>query len=109
VHIRTGDMVSMPIWQMHHDARWFPDPKSFNPERFLAGAPEIPRGAWMPFGTGPHVCIGQHFAMTEMMMLAALLLMQVRWTFNKGDSLPDPHMDIVLKSERPILLKVEKI
>lgn len=109
VHIRTGDMVSMPIWQMHHDARWFPDPKSFNPERFLVGAPEIPRGAWMPFGTGPHVCIGQHFAMSEMKMLAALLLVQVRWTFNTGDSLPDPHMDIVLKPERPILLKVEKI
>ncbi len=109
VHLRAGEMVSMPIWQMHHDARWFPEPESFKPERFLAGAPAIPRGAWMPFGAGPHVCIGQHFAMTEMMMLAALLLLQVRWSFKDGDSLPKPHMDIVLKPERPILLRLEKI
>ena len=109
VQIFKGDMVSMPIWQMHRDERWFPDPESFKPERFLAGAPEIPRGAWMPFGTGPHVCIGQHFAMTELMMLTALLLTQVRWTFNAGDSLPEPQINIVLKPERPILLKIEKI
>ena len=106
VVIRAGEVVSMPIWQMHHDPRWFPEPEAFRPERFMPGAPEIPRGAWMPFGTGPHVCIGQHFAMVEMTLLAALLLAQVRWAFEPGDDLPAPRLDIVLKPERPMRLRV---
>lgn len=109
ISIKAGEMVSMPVWQMHHDARWFPEPDAYKPERFLAGAPGIPRGAWMPFGVGPHVCIGQHFAMTEMMMLAALLLTQVRWAFEAGETLPEPQMDIVLKPSRPIMLRTWRL
>jgi hypothetical protein len=41
-----------------------------------------------------------------MTLLAALLLAQVRWTFEPGDDLPAPRLDIVLKPERPIRLRV---
>ncbi|MBP6531420.1 MAG: cytochrome P450, partial [Burkholderiales bacterium] len=55
--IPRGSLVRIAPWVSHHDARWFPDPESFRPERFVASAESPPRGAWMPFGAGPRVCI----------------------------------------------------
>lgn len=60
-------------WATQRDPRWFHDPTSFRPERFLA-APAWPRYAYLPFGAGPRVCIGQGFGLMEVgLMLAALL------------------------------------
>ena len=59
----------------HRDPRWFDDPERFEPERFLHNrADEIQNGAYFPFGAGPRVCIGQSFAMTEMVLVAASML-----------------------------------
>jgi cytochrome P450 len=55
-------------------SRLLAEPEAFGPERFLPDAEPPPRGAWMPFGAGPRVCIGQHFAMLEMKLVAAMLL-----------------------------------
>jgi cytochrome P450 len=66
--------VRITPWVVQRDPRSFEDPEAFRPERFLPDAPPLPRGAWMPFGAGPRVCIGQHFAMLEMSLVAVLLL-----------------------------------
>lgn len=62
------------FYSTHHDARWFPDPERFDPDRFLpeqeAGRPQF---AYSPFGGGPRVCIGQHFAMTEMVLATSMI------------------------------------
>jgi cytochrome P450 len=46
----------------------------FQPDRFSTSSPQAPRGAYMPFGTGPRVCQGQHLATAEMTVIAAMLL-----------------------------------
>lgn len=56
-------LIAFTPYVIQRDPRWFQSPDDFKPERFLPGAPDIPRGVWMPFGTGPRVCIGQHFAL----------------------------------------------
>ena len=73
--IPAGATVVVSPWLLHRDARWFPDPLSFRPERWPAG-PE-PRHAYVPFGAGPRMCIGEPFAWME----AALLLATIgrRW------------------------------
>ncbi len=73
--IPAGATVVVSPWLLHRDARWFPDPPSFRPERWPAG-PE-PRHAYVPFGAGPRMCIGEPFAWME----AALLLATIgrRW------------------------------
>jgi cytochrome P450 len=109
LQLRAGDCVSMPIWEMQHDARYFPEPEAFRPERFMPGAPEIPRGAWLPFGAGPHVCIGQHFAMTELMLSAAHLLAHYQWSSPPGEALPPPHMEIVVKPRTPLWLNISRL
>ncbi|MBM4359861.1 MAG: cytochrome P450 [Deltaproteobacteria bacterium] len=73
--LRKGEQILISQWVMHHDERWFPDPEAFDPERFSpARAKSIPKYAYLPFGAGPRVCIGSHFAMLEATLLLALIV-----------------------------------
>jgi cytochrome P450 len=80
-HIRLGTTVLIPIHHIHHDQRWWPDPEVFDPTRFLGDAGKgRPRSAYLPFGGGRRVCIGQSFALMEMVLMAAI--MSQRFTFD---------------------------
>jgi len=71
----VGTQLLVPIWLLHRDERSFQDPERFRPERWLDGsAAAAPRGAYMPFGAGPRVCVGQHFAMIEAVLALAVLV-----------------------------------
>jgi len=97
VDIGKGSLVIIPIWTMHHDKRWFPEPDEFQPERFMPGAQTIPRSAYMPFGAGPHFCLGQQFALTEMALIAAKLMRLYDVSLEHGATLPEGIVDLVLK------------
>jgi cytochrome P450 len=67
-------------WVIQRDARWFEEPLSFRPERWLESNPkELPRFAYFPFGGGPRVCIGQHFALLELTLVLARFAQAVRF------------------------------
>lgn len=74
-HIRRGTTVVIPIHHIHHDARWWPDPEKFDPTRFLdpSAAKTRHRSAYLPFGGGRRICIGQSFALMEMVLMAAIM------------------------------------
>ena len=75
--IRPGTTVIIPIHHIHHDARWWPDPEAFDPTRFLGDATkDRPRSAYLPFGGGRRICIGQSFALMEMVLMAAIMSQQ---------------------------------
>lgn len=77
--IEAGAEVMIWIYHTHHDARWWPEPEAFRPERFAPGADEDrPRCAWLPFGAGPRACIGARFAMVEATLLLAHLAQRFR-------------------------------
>lgn len=59
---------------LHRDPRFFPDPKRFDPDRWLGEGPGSPRYAYFPFGAGPRSCIGANFAMLEMAAVLPTLL-----------------------------------
>jgi len=99
-------IFAVPLQLMHHDARWFPEPDSFRPERFAPGAPPIPRGAFMPFGTGPRVCLGQHLALAEMTLLAAMFLQRYTVDVPAGMAPPQPVFNITLRPETPLTLRL---
>ena len=77
--IARDSLVFMSQWIVHRDARWWPEPKRFLPERWLPGgeAPERPRFAYFPFGGGPRQCIGEGFAWMEGIL--ALATIARRW------------------------------
>ena len=86
-HIRRGTTVLIPIHHIHHDPRWWPDPERFDPTRFLdGGAKDRPRSAYLPFGGGRRICIGQSFALMEMVLMAAI--MSQRFTFELAPGPP---------------------
>jgi cytochrome P450 len=59
---------------LHRDPRSFPEPDTFDPDRWLPERAEsIPRGAYMPFGNGARKCIGDTFALTELAIVVATL------------------------------------
>jgi cytochrome P450 len=66
-------------WVLHHDPRWWPQADAFRPERWLREDPERPRHAYLPFGAGPRMCIGEGFARMEARLLIATLAQ--RWRF----------------------------
>jgi cytochrome P450 len=64
--VEKGEQVLVTPWLMHHDARWFPDPRVFRPERWTEAFEEgLPRHVYLPFGGGQRTCAGLHFALME--------------------------------------------
>ncbi len=102
-------LFMLPVQLMHHDPRWFPEPHSFRPERFAPDAPELPRGAYMPFGTGPRVCLGQHLAMAEMTVIAAMLLQRVELSVPEGAGAPRPVWNVTLRPKQALALAVSPV
>ncbi|KEZ01085.1 cytochrome P450 [Burkholderia sp. MSh2] len=100
-------LFMLPVQLMHLDERWFPQPHAFRPERFADDAPALPRGAYMPFGTGPRVCLGQHLAMTEMTVVAAMVLQRYVLSVPAGAVAPKPVLNVTLRPDRPLHLEIE--
>jgi cytochrome P450 len=84
--IPAGSIVILSPFVTHRDARWYPDPLRFDPDRFAAEARAgRPRYAYFPFGGGPRVCIGEGFAWMEARLLLATLAQRVRFLRTTGD------------------------
>ena len=78
VTVPAGSQVLISQWVVHRDPRWFPEPEVFRPDRWLDGSTaKLHRYAYFPFGGGPRVCIGNHFAMLEAVLILATLLRRV--------------------------------
>ena len=103
-----GQLIAFTPYVIHRDPRWFESPAEFKPERFLPGAPTMPRGTWMPFGTGPRVCIGQHFAMLEMGLMAAMLMQRFRLEWPEAAQWPEGDLAVTLRPAKPIRLKLHQ-
>jgi cytochrome P450 len=77
-------------WVTHRDARYFDEPDAFKPERWTNGDPS-PKYAYFPFGGGPRQCIGNYFAMMEVVLLMATIGQRFRFKLDpehKVDVLP---------------------
>jgi cytochrome P450 len=82
-----GTTVLASQYILHRDARFFPDPLRFDPERHTpeAKAARI-KGAYCPFGLGPRQCIGEAFAWMEGVLVLATLAQ--RWKLRHSERHP---------------------
>jgi cytochrome P450 len=78
-HVPKGTQIFMTQWLVHRDGRWFDDPDVFRPDRWDHELiKRLPRCAYFPFGDGPRVCIGNHFAMMEAVLILATIARRYR-------------------------------
>jgi cytochrome P450 len=77
--IPAGSEILIFPYVTHRHPKWWTEPDKFDPDRFL---PERTvgrlRGAYLPFGLGPRTCIGLNFAMTEILVVLALIMQRFR-------------------------------
>lgn len=58
--IKKGQNIIIPMYSIHNDPEYYPDPATFDPERFTAEEKsKRPNGTFFPFGEGPRLCIGK--------------------------------------------------
>lgn len=70
--VPAGTMVALSLSLLHSDPAQYPEPEQFRPERFLTGAP--PADLFLPFGGGPHRCLGASFAQAVIRIIVPALL-----------------------------------
>lgn len=83
--IPRDTMLLMCQYVTHHDARWFPDPERFLPERWGSeSASKLPKIAYFPFAAGPHVCIGEPLVRLEAVLVIATIAQRWMLRLAKG-------------------------
>lgn len=90
--IPRGMNMIVPIFHYHWNPRFWPEPKKFDPDRFSPERrPPADALTYFPFGAGPRSCIGNHFALQELMILTVLFYKQFTFRVEPGFVVePDP-------------------
>ena len=104
------DIVFISPYTMHRRPDYFPEPEVFDPERFtLENEKKLPRYAYMPFGAGPRICIGNHFAMMEGHLLLATLAQRVTFELVPDQQIiPDPLKTVTIRPRNGINMVVHR-
>ncbi|BDA83447.1 cytochrome P450 [Aureimonas sp. SA4125] len=106
--IAKGTVVYVPIHAVHHHSTLWDNPEAFDPDRFAPEASKARhRYAYMPFGAGPRVCIGNAFAVMEAVAVLAVLLPAFRVAAASATP-PQPIMRVTLRPKQSLLMKVEE-
>jgi cytochrome P450 len=104
----AGTTIFISPWILHRDPRHFQEPEMFRPERWMGNlARELPRFAYMPFGGGPRVCIGQRFAMIEAILILTTMAQRfsAEW---QSDHNVTPFPSITLRPKGGVWLKIKE-
>lgn len=72
-------MVVPTTYLSLHDPEAYPNPDTFNPERWITGDAEKQIKNWLVFGTGTHVCLGQVYAVNNLMLMIGKASMSLDW------------------------------
>ncbi|KAG8269812.1 heme binding [Homalodisca vitripennis] len=73
--VKKGTIILIPVSGLHKDPQHYPDPSTFNPERFK-GNNFKPSSTFLPFGDGPRICIAMRFAVMEVKACVARIMSQ---------------------------------
>ncbi|XP_078377058.1 cytochrome P450 3A8-like [Oculina patagonica] len=111
IHIPAGTEVVIPIYVMHHDPDAWQDPEKFDPERFR-GPDNDTRHAFqfIPFGAGPRTCIGMRFALLEIKIALARILMKYKFVQSPETQVPlVVHPGATLSARDGVSVRVESV
>jgi cytochrome P450 len=108
--VPKGRFVILAPYTLHRREEYFPEPELFKPERFTPEREkQRPRYAYVPFGAGPRVCIGNHFALMEGHLLLATLAQRVTFSLAPGQTIEiGPLHRLILRPSGEVNLRVKK-
>jgi cytochrome P450 len=107
VRIPAGANISISMYVTHRNPTLWPDPERFDPERFAPDAvARRHRFAYMPFGGGPRVCIGNSFAIAEAQVIVAMIAQRYRLRL-VADQVVEPVALITLRPKNGVRVTLE--
>ncbi|MET9819572.1 cytochrome P450 [Streptomyces sp. NPDC006355] len=107
--VPPGTQVLVNSYLLHRHPDFWEDPERFEPERFSAERiAQRPKHAYVPFGSGPRVCLGKHFALTEICLALATVARKYRLVTPEGAPEVLPDALITLHPKNGVHLRVER-
>ncbi|KAG5339509.1 CP6K1 protein, partial [Acromyrmex charruanus] len=104
--------VYIPVFALHYDPEYFPNPEKFDPERFnKENKCNMPSCVYLPFGDGPHMCIGNRFALLMIKLALTKLLNKYEVTPCEKTTIPviiDPAVALTGPLNKIIYLNMRK-
>lgn len=108
--IPAKSLVYMIPFTMHRHPKYWPNPEMFDPYRFRKDNPQKhEKNAYIPFGLGPHVCVGKHLAQLMMKIILPMILQRFELTIDpKLEVGIEPLISIKPDAAIPLKLKLRK-
>jgi cytochrome P450 len=98
----------MSQWVMHRHPTFFDDPLVWKPERWQNDLEKrLPKHVYFPFGGGPHLCIGNTFAMTEVVLLLATLIPRVQYELVAPQPV-QPEPSLTLRPKQALTMRLSR-
>jgi cytochrome P450 len=104
--LKPGSTVLICTYTLHRNPEFWENPDQFIPERFLAER-TVDRFAYMPFGAGPRLCIGNNFALMEMQLMVALTMQRYHLNMVNAATI-QPKILTTLQPDQPLKVIVQK-
>ncbi|MGI4853110.1 MAG: cytochrome P450 [Janthinobacterium lividum] len=96
IDIPAGSMVIVHVYGAHHAAKHWPEPETFDTDRFIKGAEKLRAPfTYLPFGGGPRGCIGNNYAMLQVLMILSDLLRNYDFQMEPGQTIEAQPMVIL--------------
>ncbi|NGZ08321.1 MAG: cytochrome P450 [Nitrospira sp. LK70] len=109
VVLPPGAWVFISPWSLHRNARWFPHPNRFDPERFSEESNRTrPPFSYIPFGAGGRRCLGESFAELEGLLILATMASTIRLRSIEGQTI-QPEAGMTLRQNVPIRMTVQRV
>jgi cytochrome P450 len=103
---RKGQTVLINIVGIHRRADLYAEPERFDPDRWVPEREkQLPRQGFMPFGAGPRVCVGNHFAWMEAQLVLATWMQRLRCEL-ESERMPEFEPLITLRPRGGIRMRV---
>lgn len=105
---KKNSLIMISPYILHRNKKYWKSPEEFNPKRFM-GEFEINPFHYIPFGQGPHICIGNRLAQIEIQLIAIRLLRSFKFKFESPrKSIPELNPEAIISSKKAVRVVIEK-